>query len=330
MLRCYEGDCDMMLFIAGAVVGLAGLGLLIVGPGNKPAARAGSRGAGGVLLLTGIALAGAASIVIVAPGTVRVASLFGKVQEDVYGEGLHVVNPLMDFHEMSVRRQMYNFTEGNELVSISQDGVRLQLDVAFPIRLNPELAWKVFQTIGPEQRYLNQLSSAARTTVRDVVALYDWKSAATTKRQELAQVSQETFKAYLRNDLVSLGFTEAEADRAFSVLPVQLRRVLPPEKVLNAISEKVASEEDLERQKTLTAIAEEAALRRANEGLGVKKLFAELPEGFSAEEISTVLNALAQKEKANALLKAVETDQVKVIVMEGGSPAAVSVPATPQ
>ena len=102
---------------------------------------------------------------------------------------------------------------------------------------------------------------------------------------------------------------------------MQLRKVLPPNKVLNAVAEKIAAEEDLERQKTLTQIAEEEARRRQNEGRGVNNLFAELPQGFSPSQIREVLGAIADKTRAEAMMKAVETGQVQVMVMNGAQPS---------
>lgn len=102
---------------------------------------------------------------------------------------------------------------------------------------------------------------------------------------------------------------------------MQLRKILPPQKVLNAVSEKVAAQEDLERQKTLTRIAEEEARRRQNEGRGVKNLFTELPAGLKPSEIREVLAAIADKTRAEATMKAVETGQVQIMIMYGTQPA---------
>lgn len=103
-----------------------------------------------------------------------------------------------------------------------------------------------------------------------------------------------------------------------------LRDVRPDAKVLNAISEKVAAEEDLKRQRVLTEIARQEAERRANEGIGVARLFSELPQGFSPDQIRAVLAALADKQRADALTKAVESGKVNVMVLPGPTPVAVA------
>lgn len=71
----------------------------------------------------------------------------------------------------------------------------------------------------------------------------------------------------------------------------------------------------------LTQIAEEEARRRQNEGRGVSNLFAELPKEFTPTQIRAVLGAIADKVRAEAMMKAAETGQVRVMVMQGGQPA---------
>jgi len=80
---------------------------------------------------------------------------------------------------------------------------------------------------------------------------------------------------------------------------------------------------NLERQTILNQIAEREAERRGNEGLGIKMLFDQLPKGFSAEQLQGLLYALADKQRADSMLKAVERDQVKVMIMGGGAPGSV-------
>ena len=98
---------------------------------------------------------------------------------------------------------------------------------------------------------------------------------------------------------------------------------MPPAIVQNAISEKIASDQDLQRQHTLTAIAQEIAKRRINEGVGIRNLFSELPKNISPKDMSHLLSAMAEKEKADAVMKAVETGQAKnlFIGMNGVAPA---------
>ena len=195
--------------------------------------------------------------------------------------------------------------------------------------MKPAAETKIFSLWGSDRHYRINMVSAARSAVRDEVAMRNWQEAASQNLEELAEAILLSFADKVTRNLMALKtsdgsphFTSEQAASAFDFPIVQLRKVLPPQRVLNSISEKVAAEEDLKRQRTLTLIAEEEAKRRANEGLGVKKLFDELPSDFEPREIATVLAALADKQRADAMMKAVEAGEVNVIITEtGGTPA---------
>lgn len=319
--------------ILGAVALVVAVILLVV------AVSVGGRRALGVKLIAMVFfLLGAFGVVasmiqIVPPGHVSVATLFGAVQQRTYEEGLHLVNPLYVFEDFSVRRTMFDFRgsgqshgrAGQEIVAVSSDSTPLTIDVGFPLSLNVPSSWRIYQRFGGQFVVASQLIiPAARASVRDAVATFTWRDATTVSRDRLAQKIEERFRHLVVQDLAAAGFSGEEAEATFTIQPVQLRKILPPAKVLNAVAEKIAAEEDLERQKTLTRIAEEEARRRQNEGRGVNNLFTELPEGFSPSQIRQVLSAIADKTRAEAMMKAVESGQVKVIVMNGNQ-AAVSV-----
>ena len=331
-----------MAFILLILAALSLIGAFAVYARATARHRAAAQVGAGLMVLTSLALVAVAAVRIIPPGHVGVATLFGAVQTDVYEEGLHIVNPFYSIQEFSVRRTMFDFrgsenrgngrvgSAGAEIVSVSSDSTPLRVDIGFPLRLNGPLAWKVFQRIGPQRVVATQLVvPAARSAVRDAVAGFSWRDAATVSRDKLAARIEERFRQLVERDLIAAGFPEEEARQTLTIQPVQLRKVLPPDKVLNAVAEKIAAEEDLERQRTLTQIAEEEARRRQNEGRGVNNLFSELPQGFTPGEIRQVLSAIADKVRAEALMKAVETGQVQVVVMNGANQPSLAVPPAP-
>jgi len=283
-----------------------------------------------------------ASSMPVETGTIKVVRTFGKIHERSYDEGLHFVNPISKRYAMEVRRNLFELqsspnvdakkataskaTPSTTTISLSRDRVPLTIDAGFPYKLNDELAWKVYQKIGPafSDRILKP---AARTAVRDAVANFTWADAVTNRREELAEKIHALYEGMVIGDLILADFSPEEAKATFKLMPVQIRRMLPPKRILTAVSERLAAEEDLQRQKVLTDIAKQEAERRANEGLGVKKLFSELPSGFTAEQIGHVLGALADKQRADALLKAVENQNISVIFLGGGNAGQAPLPA---
>jgi len=329
-----------MTFIIGTVV----LALLAIGAWkfveseDAPIIKVGARLFSTLALLVFVAYH---SLVIVPPGYVYTGTLFGNVQEQPYEQGgPKLVNPLVDFTSASVRRQVVEFqSAGNtgdpnsdRVVSLSKDNLPLDIDVTFAYRLNPRWAPWIYKNIGAESVYRSTLIiPAARNASRDAVAQFTSDEATTSQRELVAEKMRETFELRLVETLVSQGLAEEEARQVFTILPVQLRKALPPRRVLNAIAEKEAAKQDLQRQETLTQIADEVARRRAKEGIGVSKLFAELPADFSPSQISVVLAALANKTRADALLKAVETEKVEVLVVPDGNPVSVNAdPSGPQ
>jgi len=308
------------LFLA-ILLAVTAIVIFVAGSRMKVANSTVSRLAGVGLGLVAIVVGFTSVIRFVPAGTVEVETVFGRVTGAHIVAGAHVVNPLANWEQMNVRLQYFDFTGDATASSLSADGTQLLLDTAFNFSLSAETAPLIFEHIGGERYYQGIVNSAAREAIRSATAQFEWREAATSEREAMAILMRDEFERGLVDKLSHAGLTQAEAEAAFIIARVDLRRVQPPQRVLTAISEKVASQEDLERQQTLTLIAEEAARRRAQEGLGVQMLFAELPSEYSPRDIAEVLRALAEKERADALMKAVETGQVNVIVMNGGAGA---------
>lgn len=272
------------------------------------------------------------SITIVPPGTTKIVALFGKVQHQTYGEGPHLIHPFYNTHNMSIKRQVINLSseqsgDGTEstVQAVSKDNLPIDIDVTYVFRLNPTMAWWVYQNIGTEETYLEQLiKPTARNATRDATVGFSSDEATTSNRDGLAIKMATVFEEHLTFGLQKAGLEQAQAASVFTVMPVILRKALPPKSVLDAIALKAAAKQDLERQTTLTEIAEQIAQRRANEGRGVSNLFAELPKDFSAEEISLVLGALAVKEQADAIMKQVETGQPQTLVLGVQAPVSIN------
>ncbi len=293
-----------------------------------------------------LAVIAAFSIITVDVGTVKVVSVFGKVQERSYEPGLHFVFPGARHEYMWVRWQAFELSGGSlddvpppqgtpaaaaaaasdaqRTVALSADRIPLAVDINFPYRLNPDLAWKVFASVGPTYATV-LLAPAARASIRETVAEFTWTDAVTSKRAKLEERLHSVLEKTVQLNLVGAGFTQDEAAKAIRLLPPQIRRLAPPKRLLAAVGEVLAAQEELKRQGVMIEIAGLEAERRAQEGIGIKKLIMELPKDITAEQVRALLYALADKQRADSMLKAVDKDQVKVIVM--GTPGAT--PAVP-
>lgn len=301
--------------------------------GARPPAPAGGRGRGrvlGLLVLAGLlAWALSRTVVVVEPGQVAVPVRLGAVQADgALGEGLHLADPFTRFPRMTVRRQILEMSSGGgaaqagagaEVMALSADQLPMAVDVGIPFALNPGSAPRIFQRIGGDAAIDGLVRPAARTAVRDALALFRWEEAATTRREALAEAIGARFRALVEADLRGLGLSEAEARDAFAMPPVVLRRVMPPLAVQEAIGERLRARQELEKQETLTEIARQEAARRSLEGQGIGNLIRSLPEGYGPEQVAALLNALANRTRAEALAQATRHPGVQMVVMEGGA-----------
>lgn len=314
-----------MLIIIGAILLVVAMAFLFLGRGIQ----------GASLLLLSLVLMLASAIVVVPAGHVGVQVLFGEVRPGALREGLHIVNPLLSVSNFSVRRHALEFQSSSNsapdqedsAVAVSKQGTHMTVDAVFPYQLNPDTAWRVYQRYGGQSEYTTKLlRPAARAAMRDAIQAHGWLEASTSERDTIAAAMRTHFQEYVRLDLMELGFSADEAAKAFVFPPVQLRKILPAEQILVAVADKLAAEEELKKQITVTAIANEIAKRRTREGEGIANLFAHLPRGFNPKEIATILTAMADKQRADALEKAVNTGQAKVFVVNGQTPLAMNMP----
>ncbi len=289
----------------------------------------------GLPVIAVLGVIAAFSVMVVDVGHVEVVRVYGNVQERRYDPGVHLIVPGSRHDYMHVRRQIFELSSldpdvpaaagAAATLALSADRIPLAADITFPYQLNPDFGWKVFSLIGPGYEGL-LLIPAARAAIREAMAGFTWTDATTTKRAELEERIHSVFKQFVFDNLTGAGFTKEEAPKVFSLMAPQVRRIGPPRALLAAVSERVAAEVNLERQGVLNRIAQSESERRANEGVGVRKLIEELPKGLKPNELRDLLYALADKQRADSMLKAVEKDQVKVMIMGGNNPVAVPSP----
>lgn len=260
------------------------------------------------------------AITIIPSRQVGVQSLFGVIQDDVLTEGFNLKNPLVGVDKYLISRLSMEMSSEDGAKVITKDRTELDVDVSFPYQINGAMYPILMKKIGEAQLGI-LLRSSARSAVREAAAQFTWTEVAVTDKEEFVKVLQAEFLKSIVTDLAQNGISESDAQNAIVVVDPKLRKVLPPKRIRESIASRLAADEDLKKQKTLSLIAAEEANRRANEGEGVNKLFEKLPKGFTAPQIRDVLGAIADKTRADALLNAVEQEKVKVIVMNGQSGA---------
>lgn len=269
-----------------------------------------------------IAIGGALvlSIMVIQPGYVGFIKTFGNLSHTTYEAGFHVVNPFANQLGSNIRRRSIDYTGDSTAEGLTKNKVALLVDVSVPWILNPPAAPLLYERYGES---LNFIDTASRKAIRDCTATLDWEDAVgESGRASMATCIPERMQQAVVADLMDAGLSDSVANGAFTFPDALVRKMIPKEqRILSAISEEQAAIVDLRRQQTLTAIAEEEANRRANEGSGIRLMMAELPKDFTVAEMVSMIEANAMKTNAEAFIKAVEggNPNITVITSSGGS-----------
>jgi regulator of protease activity HflC (stomatin/prohibitin superfamily) len=111
-----------------------------------------------------------------------VLTIFGKVTGEILPEGIHLVNPFKENHQISIRTQ-----ELKESASVpSSEGLVMNLDTSLIFHLNPEKVAEVYQKIGPN--YLAVLVEPnLRATIREATASHSANALYTGEREMVAK-----------------------------------------------------------------------------------------------------------------------------------------------
>ena len=170
------------------------------------------------------------------PGNVGVATLFGKVQQKAYAEGLHFpVNPLYKWYEYDARQK----THMEKAAVPSQDQLRTDVEVSVQYRIDGQMAPLILQETGTaEQAMAVHLVPKLRSILRE--------QGKSVKRAEdfFMDEVQGNLQSKLTEDLKS--YLEP---KGIIVEQVLLRDIKLPEFILRAIEAKKEREQEVEKQK---------------------------------------------------------------------------------
>ncbi|MEG4504078.1 prohibitin family protein [Microcoleus sp. F6_B4] len=124
--------------------------------------------------------------VIINAGERGVMMQFGKVQEQVLGEGIHVIVPIVDtVKKLSVRVQK----QENSAEASSKDLQNVFTDVALNWHIIPEEANTIFQQIGDEKQVIERIiAPAVEEVLKAVMAKYTAEEIITKRGEVKAEV----------------------------------------------------------------------------------------------------------------------------------------------
>ncbi len=232
-------------------------------------------------------------------GHVKVATLFGKVQEDVYAEGLHFpVNPLYSWTEYDVRQKTLKF---DKMGVPSQDQLISHFDVSLQYRLIGVNAPAVKKNTG----------SAA-----DVVAIHVVPYFRSLIREQGKTVANaEEFYSESVQNRMQIQMMEALTTKlepiGIEMQGILIRNVVLPPFIAKAVEDKKRREQEAEKQKAELkrfSTEQEQKIATANAEFEAAKLEEQRirlladAEAYKIEKI----NEAAQKSPAYIQLKQIE------------------------
>ena len=232
------------------------------------------------------------SVVVVPVGHVGVVDLFGVVRPQSVPAGIHLINPLAQVAKMSVKTQ-----EAKEVMEVpSKEGLTMQLEVSALFHLEPAKAPEVYRTVGTN--YLEVLFEPQfRSVARGVTASYEAKALYTSEREHLATLLAEELRELL-------------APRGIAVEATPLRRIGLPQRLAQAIEEKLSAEQESQRMQFVLEKERQEAERKRIEAQGVADFQRIVSQGISEQ--------LLKWKGIEATMEIARSPNTKVVVVGSG------------
>ena len=252
-------------------------------------------------------------------GHVAVATLFGKLVDTHYSEGLHIpVNPLYKWHEFDVREKSHK----EQAQVPSQDQLQTSIDVSVQYRLNGANVAAMLQTTGGMQQLLDvQLVPKLRSLLRE--------QGKTIKRAEdfFLEETQDKLQTALL-----FGLQEYLEPKGVVVSAVLIRDITLPAFITKAIESKKEREQAVEKQKAeleryrteqQQLVAQAEAQRSAAEELAAQKIILADAQAYEIKKINEAIGSNPNYIKLMSLeaLKSISKDPAsKIYFMDSNSP----------
>lgn len=231
-------------------------------------------------------------VTIIPAGHVGLKDFFGNVSDETLSAGLHVVNPLLKIHKMTIRTQ-----EASEQANVpSKEGLSVHLDVSLLFSLDPQKAAQVYKTIGPDYIRVVVIPQL-RSIIRGVTAGYEAKALYTSEREA---ISNEMF-SHLQPLLLERGVT---------VEKVLLRSATLPTILSVAIEKKLEAEQQSEQMKFVLNKETQEADRKRVEAQGIAD--------FQKIVTTGLTNEYLRWKGIEATSKLADSQNSKVVVIGSG------------
>jgi prohibitin 1 len=241
-----------------------------------------------ILLVLGVIVASSATS-CVKTGHVGVVSVFGRVTGRTLSEGIHIVNPLANVTELSIKTQ-----EIKEKAAVpSREGLIMGLEASILYHLDPGQAAAVYQKIGPTFAEV-LLIPTFRSAIRAITAGNTAAALYSDGREGIAQQILEDVRRQV-------------APRGIIVENVLLRDLQLPESLKHAIEAKQQAQQEAQRMEFVLQREKQEADRKRVEASGIKDFQDIVSQGIS--------DKLLEWKGIEATMELVKSNNSKVIVV---------------
>jgi len=245
-------------------------------------------------------------IVQINAGQIGVKTLFGKVQNDVLGSGLHFINPFLEIRRLDVKTQNYTMSgvhdEGQKSADdairvLTADGLEVTIDLTVLYKLLSSEAPRLLRETGED--YTDKIvRPVTRTKIRDNSVYYEAIALYSTKRDEF----QQRIFSSIDNDFKKRGLILEQ---------MLVRNITLPQSVKETIEQKINAEQDAQKMQFVLLKEKQEAERKRVEAQGIADYQRIINTGLTDQQL--------QYEQIKAYLELAKSPNSKVIVMGKGN-----------
>lgn len=293
---------SMFLIILGVVLFFA---ISIIGKNNTVASK--FAGAGRIVAVLFVLLGiSSACVKQIDAGEIGVKKLFGSIQKDVMGSGLHFINPLLDVEKLDVKTQNYTMSgvndEGNKagddaIRVLTSDGLEVTIDLTVLYRVVAADAPRLLSETGDDYRD-KIVRPITRTKIRDNAVYYQAVDLFGSKRDEFQQRIYKTIEDDFRK-------------RGLMLEQLLVRNITLPNSVKASIESKINAEQDAKKMEFVLLKEKQEAERKRVEAQGIADYQKIINTGLTDQQL--------QYEQIKAMKELALSANAKVIVMGKGN-----------
>ena len=294
----------MFLIVLGFIILIA---VSVIAKSNAVAAKFAGAGriVGVLFILLGIS---SACIKQIDAGEIGVKKLFGSIQNDVLGSGLHFINPLLDVAKLDVKTQNYTMSgvrdEGDKVGDdairvLTSDGLEVTIDLTVLYRVVAADAPKLLRETGDDYRD-KIVRPITRTKIRDNAVYYQAVDLFGSKRDEFQQRIYKTIEDDFKK-------------RGLMLEQLLVRNITLPNSVKASIESKINAEQDAKKMEFVLLKEKQEAERKRVEAQGIADYQKIINTGLTDQQL--------QYEQIKALKEIAISPNAKVVIMgKGNSP----------